>query len=82
MHCPPRIPTAVCLSFEGASIPENALGPRTAVRSIVTACVGPGTVNHEQLLHGWLYRDGMGGGASSGFLNGGHRNGYLTTSVA
>ena len=56
--------------------------PRAAVCSVVAARGGHGVVNHEQLLHGQLYREGMGGGANSGFLNGGYSNSYLTTSVA
>ena len=57
-------------------------GDRAAVRSVVAARGGHGTVNHEQLLHGQLYREGMGGGANCGFLNGGYSNSYLTTSMA
>ena len=56
------------------------------MHSVVAAHGGHGAVDqrvdHEQLLHGQPYRDGMGGAASNGLLNGGYGNGYLTTLVA
>ena len=47
----PHFGVQTCLAVEGASIPENALGPGAVVRSVVAARGGHGAVDHEQLLH-------------------------------